>query len=46
MKVTVDPEALAFIQAKGGHLILFQAQATGCCSTAPLGEDRAPSGLN
>lgn len=31
MRVTVEPEARAFIQRNGGHVIVFQAQATGCC---------------
>lgn len=31
MKVTIEPDAVALIRGKGGHLILFQARATGCC---------------
>jgi hypothetical protein len=29
--VTVEPDAIAFIQQHGGHLIVFQAKAIGCC---------------
>ncbi len=40
MRVTVEPEAVDFIRSKGGHLILFQAEVTGCCG---VGSAMAPN---
>lgn len=31
MQVTVSPEAAAFIKEKGGHILIFRGQYSGCC---------------
>jgi hypothetical protein len=49
MRVTLEPDAAAYIQGKGGHLILFQAELTGCCgigsAPAPMWEIGRPRRL-
>lgn len=36
MKLTIDPEATAFIREEGGHAILFAGKTTGCCTIGSL----------
>lgn len=46
MRVSLDPDAAEYIRRKGGHLILFRAQLTGCCgigsAPAPMWEIGPP----
>ena len=39
MRVSLDPDAAEYIRRKGGQLILFRAEVTGCCG---IGSAAAP----
>lgn len=46
MRISLDPDAAEHIRRKGGHLILFRAELTGCCgigsAPAPMWEIGPP----